>query len=109
MADYDLRCLVCGHGPHANGPCTACLHLKPCTTFIRADFHIAQAVTSLNNLMVEALPIMMQNLTVIRLLLAAAFPEADAVVKDLLKETQSEVQEERKSEQPEPEPFPANA
>ena len=78
MAEYNLICAACGHGPHRDKPCheVNC----DCTEFVRADIHIAAALTNLNNAFVTEIPILKQLLITQIELFSAAFPEAEAKV-----------------------------
>ena len=79
MADYDLRCVSCGHGPHNSGACMGGVSCA-CPQFIRADIHAAQALTNINNLLFGAMQRMEIAIANIHDVFLEAHPEArDAV------------------------------
>lgn len=76
MADYNLQCINCYHGPHVNGPCTQCLAPNICTQFVRADIFGARQLAMIHQDQQNIGSQTLGALSTIFELLGEAYPEA---------------------------------
>jgi len=90
MADIDLRCLNCLHGPHLKNTCTVC----GCENFIRPDHQMAKAAIQINNFLVQEGTTLIRCVVDILAVLCEQFPEAEQRVitrrEQLQKEKESQ-------------------
>jgi hypothetical protein len=76
MADYNLICANCLHGPHQDKVCTTCLVGNSCNQFVRADVQLARVVTQFNSNATQFFQQTSYMLATIVDLFAEAFPDA---------------------------------
>jgi hypothetical protein len=99
MAEYNLICANCFHGPHQDKVCTSCLVGNACTQFVRADIQLARVVTQFDSNATQFFQQSSYMLSTIVDLIAEAFPDAAAQLtakrEQFVKEQEERAEEER--------------
>lgn len=82
MAEYNVVCVNCTHGPHANKECTNC----KCTEFERYEPAVASRLMIMNNNLYQLIQESNYHLASIASLLGLAYPDAKATLDAQIKE-----------------------
>lgn len=99
MAEYNLICANCFHGPHQDKTCASCVFGNQCTQFVRADIQLARVVTQLNSNATQFFQQSSFMLSTVVDLLAEAFPDAAAQLNAKREQFVKEQEEKIEAEQ----------
>ena len=89
-----VTCIMCGHGPHQRQPCAGC----GCKEFINAELVAFRGLASINNILIQKIPVFENMLFDLLELLTEVYPEAVLAV-DAKREARRKAHEDQTASQ----------